>query len=290
MAARSSATLMGQSGVPTSGRPVRSGQQVPSGQVMEGAYPWRYRRVERDTSRMVDGAVVDEQMVRFHVNGLELAIFMCTPKDLEFLALGFLRSEGIIQGLADVRLVDVCPTRSCVDVWLHKADFEPPGRAILTSGCGGGITFDDLSQRVERVRSQRQVTAGQLNDGLRQLLAAANLYAITRGVHTSGLHDGQRLVAVAEDVGRHNTIDKLWGFCMRHNIDPAGHLLFATGRISSEMLNKAAKMKVPVVASRTSPTSLSVRLAQEWDMLLAGYVRSNSFNVYAGAWRLLDSD
>jgi FdhD protein len=269
---------------------MRSGQLALSDGVVNGAYSWRYLRIERGDRRMVDGAVVDEQMVRIHVNGVELANFMCTPKGLDFLALGFLRSEGIIKGLADVRLVDVCPNRSCVDVWLQAADFELPGRAILTSGCGGGITFDDLSQRVQKVDSQRRVTASQLNEGLRQLLAAANLYAITRGVHTSGLHDGQRLIAMAEDVGRHNTIDKLWGFCMRHDIDPAGHLLFATGRISSEMLNKAAKMKVPVVASRTSPTSLSVRLAQEWDMLLAGYVRSHSFNVYAGAWRLLDSD
>ncbi len=117
-------------------------------------------------------------------------------------------------------------------------------------------------------------------------MAAASLYKEARGVHTSALSDGERLLATAEDVGRHNTIDKLWGYCLQHDIDPAGQLLLATGRISSEMLNKAAKMGVPVVASRTSPTSLSVRLAEEWNILLIGYVRGRSFNVYASEWRL----
>jgi FdhD protein len=121
---------------------------------------------------------------------------------------------------------------------------------------------------------------------MRQLLAAATLYGITRGIHTAALSDGRHLVAVAEDVGRHNTIDKLWGYCLKHAIDPAGHMLLATGRISSEMINKAAKMRLPVVVSRTSPTGLSVRLAQEWNITLVGYARGSSFNVYTGDWRL----
>ena len=253
---------------------------------MDGAFPWPYTRWESGQITPVDGHVIDEGLVRIHVNGLELATFMCTPRDLDLLALGFLRAEGVIQGRDDVRLVQVCPSQTCVDVWLRGAAVDLPSRPILTSGCGGGVTFDDLSQRVPPVASQRQVGPLQILAGMQQLMAAATLYAETRGVHTSALSDGERLLAAAEDVGRHNTIDKLWGHCLQCDIDPAGHLLLATGRISSEMLNKAAKMGVPVVASRTSPTSLSVRLAQEWNILLIGYVRSRSFNVYAGEWRL----
>ncbi len=254
---------------------------------MNGAFAWRYEHYEGGARRPVDGAVVEEGLVRIHVNGRELATFMCTPHDLEHLALGFLRSEGIIQGLDDVRLLVPCPTRTCIDVWLRQADVELPRRAILTSGCGGGVTFDDLSQRVAPLTAVLRITPQQIEDGMHQLMAAATLYRLTRGVHTSALSDGQRLVAVAEDVGRHNTLDKLWGACLQRGIDPADHLLLATGRISSEMLNKAAKMRVPVVISHTSPTSLSVQLAQEWDMLLVGYARGNGFNVYAGQWRLI---
>lgn len=252
---------------------------------MDGAFSWPYTRWESGKSTPVDGSVIDEGLVRIHVDGLELATFMATPLDLDLLALGFLRSEGIIRGREDVRLLQVCPSQSCVDVWLRAA-VALPARPILTSGCGGGVTFDDLSQRVAPVGSDRRVTAQQILAGMHDLLATAALYSHTGGVHTSALSDGDRLVAVAEDVGRHNTVDKLWGCCLQRDLDPAGHLLLATGRISSEMLNKAAKMGVPVVASRTSPTSLSVRLAQEWNILLIGYVRSRSFNVYASSWRL----
>lgn len=256
----------------------------------DGAFPWPYSRWERGQLAPVDGAVIDERLVRIHVNGRELATFMCTPQKLEHLALGFLRSEGIIASRDDVRLLVVCPSRACVEVWLRDGNAEMPSGAILTSGCGGGITFDDLSQRVPPLQSNLQVTPEQINEGLRQLMAAAVLYKLTRGVHASALSDGEKLIAMAEDVGRHNTIDKLWGLCLIQGIDPADRILLATGRISSEMLNKAAKMRIPVVAGRTSPTSLSVRLAQEWNILLAGYVRANSFNVYAGQWRLLAPD
>jgi FdhD protein len=254
---------------------------------MKGAFPWPYLRWDGDTARTVeDGAVVEEGMVRIHVNGRELATFMCTPHDLDSLALGFLRSEGIIHGLQDVRLIVPCPTQTCVDVWLNRSDVELPTRAILTSGCGGGLTFDDLNQRVPPLESARRATPAQIMEGMHQLLAAATIYRRTRGVHSSALSDGDQLLLVAQDVGRHNTLDRLWGACLAQDIDPAGHLILTTGRVSSEMLNKAAKMRVPIVASRTSPTSLSVRLAQEWDMALVGYVRGGSFNVYAGWWRL----
>ncbi|MCI0876238.1 MAG: formate dehydrogenase accessory sulfurtransferase FdhD, partial [Chloroflexi bacterium] len=106
----------------------------------------------------------------------------------------------------------------------------------------------------------------------------------------SALSDGERLVIVAEDIGRHNTIDRLRGECLRREMDPEGLMLLATGRISSEMINKAVKMGCPIVASRTSPTSMSVGLAREWNITLCGYVRRTRMNVYAHPERLLDAD
>ncbi|MCB0200758.1 MAG: formate dehydrogenase accessory sulfurtransferase FdhD [Anaerolineae bacterium] len=251
-----------------------------------GAFDWQYVRWERGAPTPVDGVVIHEEQVRIHVNGVELVAFMCTPKDLDQLALGFLRSEGIIQDIADVRLIHTCPSETCVEVWLRDAAPVLPQRVIVTSGCGGGVTFDDLSQRVPPVESAVTITARQVNDSMRQLMDVATLYRLTRGVHTSALSDGQRIIAQAEDVGRHNTIDKLWGYCLQQGIATADRILLATGRISSEMLNKAAKMRIPVVASRTSPTSLSVQLAREWNITLIGYARGENFNVYAAGDRI----
>jgi FdhD protein len=100
------------------------------------------------------------------------------------------------------------------------------------------------------------------------------------------LFQGTTMVSSAEDVGRHNTLDKVRGDCLLRGLDTRGGILLSTGRISSEMLNKAAKMGCPVVASRTSPTSLSVSLARAWNITLVGYLRRGKLLVYANGWRL----
>ncbi len=253
---------------------------------MNGIKDFTYIVYERGTHHAVTGAVPAEGFLRIHVNGLELATVMCSPVEPECLALGFLRSEGVIQGMDDVRKWTVCPSGTCVDVWLHRADFEPPARLIITSGCGGGVTFDDLVDRADPVESDRMVAPERISRLLQDLQESAQLYQEARGIHTAGLSDGERLLVVTQDVGRHNTVDRLWGKCLLAGQSTADLILLSTGRISSEMLNKAAKMRIPIVASRTSPTALSVELARTWHMTLIGYVRSGSLRIYAGAERL----
>ena len=101
-------------------------------------------------------------------------------------------------------------------------------------------------------------------------------------MHTSALADGDKLALVAEDVGRHNTLDKLRGMALMKGLDTRDMILLSTGRVSSEMIGKARQMGTPIVCSRTSPTSLSVALAEQWNITLVGYLRRNSMNVYAG--------
>jgi FdhD protein len=256
-----------------------------------GIYPLDYTVYDHGDWRQVPGAVTEESLVRIHVNGQELATFMCTPREQDELALGFLRAEGIITGIEDVRLIVTCPSGTCVDVWLHKADMELPStaRRVITSGCGGGITFDDLSGRHTPIHSSLTVSPDQICQGMRDLYQAAQLYKTTQGIHTSALSDGERLLLVAEDVGRHNTIDRLWGKALKGGLATEGRMILATGRISSEMLGKAVKMGVPIVASRTAATSLAVALARAWSITVIGYVRSNqhSFRVYSGTHRIM---
>lgn len=242
-----------------------------------------YVRYENGRPAPAIGHVVQEKLVRLHVNGRELTALMCTPENLDHLALGFLRSEGLIGALSDVRRVVVCPSRACVEVWLKDAGFQAPAGRIITSGCGGGITFADLSAAAEPVTAHLQVTPQQVGRLLFKLQEGQH----TRGIHTSALADTDDLLMVVEDVGRHNTIDKLWGRCLVEGIATEGRILLSTGRISSEMLNKAARMRTPIVASRTSPTTLSVALATAWNVTLIGYVRRDSLNVYTGGERVV---
>ncbi len=234
----------------------------------------------------VEQEVIEEGFVSIFVNGEELATVMCSPREQDRFALGFLCNEGIITSVADVRALHVCPSGACVDVWLTRADFVRPNRLILTSGCGGGVTFDDLTKTIEPLESALTIRPQKLAELLIEMQQRAALYARSRGVHTSALADGEKIIVLAEDVGRHNTIDKVRGACLIEQIDPRDKILLCTGRISSEMINKAARMGCPIVASRTSPTSLSVQLARQWNITLAGYVRRDSMNVYAHPGRL----
>jgi len=234
----------------------------------------------------VEGEVIEEGFVSIFVNGEELATVMCSPREQDRFAIGFLCNEGIIHSLDDVRAVHICPSGACVDVWLTRSDFVRPNRLILTSGCGGGVTFDDLTQAVEPLESSITIAPQKLADLLIEMQQRATLYARSRGVHTAALADGEQIIVLAEDVGRHNTIDKVRGACLIEQIDPHDKILLCTGRISSEMINKAARMGCPIVASRTSPTSMSVQLAREWNITLAGYVRRDQMKVYAHPERL----
>jgi FdhD protein len=243
--------------------------------------------LQASTSRWmaVEGEVIEEAPLTLYINGQEWVTLMCTPTGLEHLVLGFLSAEGIVNHLEDVSLLDITHRGTVADVWLHH-QVSLPQRRVLTSGCAGGITFADLVATRPPIHSRRQISRGQVLALMGQLQDAAELYRLSQGVHTSALSDGQRLLSVAEDVGRHNTLDKIRGECLKRDIQSADNILLTTGRISSEMLRKAADMEVPIVISRTSPTSLSLNLAEAWGMTLIGYVRGRRMRVYTGAWRL----
>src|SRR6267378_2658416 len=129
-----------------------------------------------------------------------------------------------------------------------------------------------------------------LADGMKQLFQAATEYQRSRGIHGAALSDGTRLLVVAEDVGRHNAVDKVKGQALLEGIPTTDRILLSTGRVSSEMLLKAARMGVPVVASRTSPTEMAVALAEQLNVTVCGYVRPDGLNLYAGEALVLDAE
>jgi FdhD protein len=229
--------------------------------------------------------VIEEAEVTIYLNGLELASFLCTPREPELLALGFLKNEGLIGGMSEVEHVRISPLGCCVDVWLTHS-LVMPKRRIITSGCGAGVTFNDPSLGVRPIEDDLRLDPESLCILFGQLNAPGSLYSRARGVHTAGLGDGGRLLATAEDVGRHNAVDRLHGACMLHGIETRGRVLLTTGRVSSEMLHKSGRMGCPIVASRNSPTSMSVAMAEAWKITLIGYVRAHSMRVYTHPERL----
>ena len=253
---------------------------------LSGALPCTYWVVENGQAEAVAGGVIDESLVSIYVNGEELATVMCSPLDQEALALGFLYNEQVIDSLDDVGIVKANVARSVVDVLLKRPDFQPPRRMILTSGCGGGVTFQHLAEQHTALESSFTTTPEVILARMHDLKGAAALYNQVRGVHTAVLGDSEHLLVSAEDVGRHNAVDKVAGKALLAGIDTRDGILLTSGRISSEMLGKARRMGIPLVASRTAPTSIAVRLAQEWNICIVGYVRGGSMRVYTHPQRL----
>ena len=253
--------------------------------------PIHYEKYEFRKWESFDAETIVESPVSLTVTGQVWLTFMCTPVELEALAVGFLFNEGILESMEEVADVRVCEHGDNVDVWLNRS-VEQPASWRRTSGCTGGVTAVDALARVDvsfrgdAVRVEPE-SVGQL---VEQLFDSQSLYRETGGVHTSALSDGEKIVISAEDIGRHNTLDKIAGLCLMKNIQPETRILITTGRISSEMLQKAARLNAPILISRTSPSSLSIEMAQRYGITLIGYARRHRFNVYTGNQRVKQTE
>jgi FdhD protein len=234
-----------------------------------------------------DAETIVEAPVSLTVNGKVWLTFMCTPVNLEEMAVGFLYNEGVIESMNGVENVHVCEHGDNVDVWLDHI-VEQPQSWRRTSGCTGGMTAVDLLAKpnVSFTGNRFEVQPDAIGSLVELLFESQSLYRETGGVHTSALSDGESILLAAEDIGRHNTLDKIAGMCLMRNIRPENRILITTGRISSEMLQKAAQMDVPIVISRTSPSSLSIEMAERYGITLIGYARMHRFNVYSNSYRV----
>jgi FdhD protein len=181
--------------------------------------------------------------------------------------------------------VRACASGDNVDVWLHHA-VEQPARWRRTSGCTGGVTAVEPDAAAPELRAA-PLDPEKISALVEGLFSAQSLYRDTGGVHTSALSDGERIILVAEDIGRHNTLDKLAGRFLLEDVRLENRVLLTTGRISSEMMQKAARLGAGVVISRTSPSSLSIEMARAWGITLIGYARRSRFNVYTHPERLM---
>ncbi|MCA1899448.1 MAG: formate dehydrogenase accessory sulfurtransferase FdhD [Chloroflexi bacterium] len=247
----------------------------------------RYEQREFSKWKPINGGIIVETPVSLTVNGRVWMSFMCTPVYLEALAVGFLYNEGVIEKMNEVADVRVCEHGDNVDVWLTHTAQEPPSWT-RTSGCAGGVTAVDLLAKPNLSLAEKRLdlTPESISRLVEMLFEAQSLYRETGGVHTSALSDGEKIVISAEDIGRHNTLDKIAGLLLLSGDQPAARIIITTGRISSEMLQKAARLNAPVVISRTSPSSLSVEMAEKYGITLIGYARRHRFNVYSHGARL----
>lgn len=248
----------------------------------------KFERYTTQGREEIEGPLPEESPLRIHVDRQEWVTLYCTPVHLNYLVVGFVFLSGLIDTLSDLKLVKVCADDTVAEVSLVRPEplqslLQKTGE--LTSGCGAGISFS-RPENLTKVSSQETASPAEILAAMSNLHAGAHLYRATGGLHACGLWHGGQMIASGEDIGRHNAVDKVAGECLVKDIPTAGAWLLTTGRLSSEMVLKAARLGTPFVISRTSPTTLAARLAEDLGITLVGYVRGGRLNVYTNCWRV----
>lgn len=235
--------------------------------------------------------IVKEIPFTILVNGQEIVTLLCSPDKLEYLAVGFLLSEGLIKSDTQIKSVNLGKDGHYANVELD-GDFQVPQdffrKRLISSGCGRGSSFYNPRDALdyEPINSDIQISYKQVTDLMRQFQEKSSLFKKTGGVHSAALCNLGEIEIFTEDIGRHNAIDKIFGQCLLKGISTEDKVILTSGRISSEILIKVAKGKIPIIISRAAPTDLAVGLAEKMRVTLIGFVRGKRMNIYTHSLRI----
>lgn len=247
-------------------------------------------------ARAEEDDVVTEWPVTIVLNGEEFATLVCSPDHVEDLAVGYLASEGVLANAEAVRELSYDEREGLlyadvdgVDAWLR----DNGAKRYLTSCCGKSrqsyVFYNDARTAKPIAERSVRLTYAQCLDRMARMQAGSELFKATGGVHNAALFgaDGELLLA-RSDIGRHNALDKIYGHCLRQRVPMTGTTLAFSGRVSSEVLLKAAKMRCEALLSKSAATDLAAELAEELGITVVGFIRGDSLSVYSHAERFAE--
>jgi FdhD protein len=241
-------------------------------------------------SSMTRKPVATEYALTIIFNNRELATLLCSPNALEQLAVGFLSTEGFISSKSEIKHVGLDAVRGVVRVDTVDAREVPQEilfKRMISSGCGRGAAFYSAADvKDQKVTSSTVIGADEILSLAQDFQHASPMYQATHGVHSAALCEETKIVVHAEDIGRHNAVDKVFGRCLLEEIRTEGRILISSGRVSSEIAHKAAKMGIPIIVTISAPTTMSVQVAERMGITLVTSVRGGKLDVYANAWRI----
>lgn len=248
-------------------------------------------RIKDGTMELVEDEVVSEYPLTIYLDEDEFITLLCSPDGLDYLAIGFLISEGIIKNKEQIENITIDKEKGHAYIELkNKTNFTEKlfGKRTITTGCGKGTIFynvlDSLGTKV--IKNDIKVEADKILNLSSKLNNNSLLFRETGGVHSCALCDKEDILLFHEDVGRHNALDKIIGEALLKNIDLKDKILISSGRISSEMIIKTTKSQIPIVVSRSAPTNLSVNIAKQMNVTLIGFARGRRMNIYNGEERI----
>jgi FdhD protein len=216
-----------------------------------------------------EALVAREFSLTIILNGKELVTTLCSPKEMDYLAVGFLASEGLLKSRDEIQELLVDAEGGVVRVKTTEEKTSP----------------DAAGKKLESALKVKADEVIKLADKFQRY---SELHRVTRGVHSAALCDNKSILVFSDDIGRHNAIDKVFGRCLLENIATNDRIVITSGRVSSEILHKMAKRAIPIVVTIAVPTDIGVRMASNLGITLVASVKgSRSLNVYTNDWRVL---
>ena len=236
--------------------------------------------------------LAEERPVSIVVGSKRLAVLMCTPRELDELAIGYLFSRGVIAFREELASFFICSDRSAVNIRLHdERGIDSLPELFLPSGCGAAAPEGEprvlIAPKVPP--GSTGVTLADVGSSMRNMFGRAEIHRATGGVHCASLRLGSGELLVREDVGRHNAVDKLLGRMVLDALDLEGAVLLTSGRIAWDIVHKAAMAGLPLIASRSIPTNAAFDLAMETGITLIGRATSPGAIVYSHKERIDES-
>ncbi|HET6516075.1 MAG TPA: formate dehydrogenase accessory sulfurtransferase FdhD [Thermodesulfovibrionales bacterium] len=232
-----------------------------------------------DSVEHIEDSLALEKKVRISVNGKEALSLYCTPHMVRELVVGLMMTEDVIKG-------GWCAERMAIEYGEEilvnipaEGEVSTEGKTI-TSGCVGGITFDRKVD-IGSIEDTFTIEKARLREIYREFQKRSDLYHLTGCIHSAALSDSKGIICFAEDIGRHNAVDKVIGYAVLDHIPFRGKIMLASGRISSEIASKCARWGIPMLVTRTAPTNLAVEIAERGGVTIVGFMRGSRFNVYS---------
>lgn len=257
----------------------------------EGTVEFPILRISGEDREEFTDKLAREYAFTIILNNEELATLLCSPIGLEYLAVGFLFSESLIENKEEIKKITLNKQRGMIYVETRKAMVLPKEflfKRLITSGCGKGALFYNATdaQGAAKVNSRLKISVSEVSDLLNEFQLRSRIYKETGGVHSSALCDTKNILIFSEDIGRHNAVDKVFGECILKDISVADGILISSGRISSEILLKAVRRGIPIIISISAATDMAVNLATDLNITLIGFARGKKINIYTNSWRI----
>ncbi|TET26984.1 formate dehydrogenase accessory sulfurtransferase FdhD [Candidatus Aerophobetes bacterium] len=231
---------------------------------------------------------VEEVPLTIFLDGRELVTLLSSPKDLNYLAVGFLYSEGLVKNREEIESLIFEKDKNIIRVKTKKKKKERPDstrkvKKLIPSGCGTAANISGNLFKIgeyKRLDSKLTISSDEIIELMRKLQHRSRLYRSTGGVHSAALASREDILIFSEDIGRHNAVDKVLGHCILDGIPLDDKVTLTSGRVSSEIVLKVARANIPIIISRSAPTMLGAKLASHLGVTLVGFARGRRMNIY----------